>query len=487
MGAAASTAEDGRADLVQTASQVAEEAGTAAEATGDSSAALIQEASEEVASAGRDAATRLVDLVPEPQKEQASQVLEQVQAKLTTEQLSAAADIVGDGLAKLPAGAVLASLGAALAQCSDMAPDVVDAVGSALMFAGKHLGPITAAAGFLGALVYTFQLSKDQDKNVKTVKLWSASVRDWLVLVAGLVERSAAESTLPLFEGLRNEMESMFNQVDKHQKKWRLSKMFSSASFQRDFERAKTSVLELKTALRDFLDQEAQALQERQLAVIADANIDVAHKLETMEDQLADIRAMLKAQREGTATTTTTTQSGAATIMDEEEQIYCSIQAATGLPGPVKFKDFVVAFECFFFSAKDMGNELKRACCCDTSGDSSIAGGLRYAIDRDCKVRRFVAAFLTARAQGTVTKLDWVKFFRQWKDSEMPMEAYVVKLSQEAPLTLGAQVAGVANACAQQLTGASSLGYASASKAAERAAGVGDQLAKKATSMFNKK
>lgn len=359
MGAAASTAEDNRVDLVQTASQVAEEAGAAAEATGDRSAAVIQEASAGVASIGRDAATRLVDLVPGPQKEQASQVLAQVEAKLTTEQLNHAADIVGDGLAKLPAGAVLASLGAALSQCSEMAPDVVDAVGSALMFAGKHLGPITAAAGFLGALVYTFQLSKDQDKNVKTVKLWSASVRDWLVLVAGLVERSAAESTLPLFDGLRCEMESMFKQVDRHQKKWRLSKMFSSASFQRDFERAKTSVLELKTALRDFLDQEAQALQERQLAVIADANIDVAHKLETMEDQLADIRAMLKAQREGS--TTTTTQSGAATIMDEEEQIYCSIQAATGLPGPVKFKDFVVAFECFFFSAKDMGNELKRA------------------------------------------------------------------------------------------------------------------------------
>lgn len=102
-----------------------------------------------------------------------------------------------------------------------------------------------------------------------------------------------------------------------------------------------------------------------------------------------------------------------------------------------------------------------------------------------------------------MTKLDWIKFFRQWKDSDMPMEAYVVKLAQEAPLTLGAQVVGtgsetgarVANACAQQLTVAAakaeSLGYttaaASASKAAERAAGVGDQLAKKATSLFNKK
>lgn len=40
-----------------------------------------------------------------------------------------------------------------------------------------------------------------------------------------------------------------------------------------------------------------------------------------------------------------------------------------------------------------------------------ITGGLRIAIDRACK--------------GKVYRLDWIKFFRQWKSSNMPMETYV--------------------------------------------------------------
>ena len=36
-------------------------------------------------------------------------------------------------------------------------------------------------------MVKTFEQSKINDKNVATVTLWSASVKDWLLLVAGKV------------------------------------------------------------------------------------------------------------------------------------------------------------------------------------------------------------------------------------------------------------------------------------------------------------
>lgn len=309
----------------------------------------------------KDAAASLLTLVPAETREQASILVSNVRDELSTEQLSEAAKRLGDDLSKLTgSSAVLVAIGSKLAEVSGMAPSVIDGVGQSLGFIGRHLGPIGVAAGFLGALVYTFQLSKDQDKNVHTVMLWSASVKDWLLLVVQRVERSAAESTLPLFEGLRAEMESMFRQIDKHNKRWRITKMLSSASFQRDFERVKTSVLELKEALKDFLNQEALDAQEVKLKAITDAQLDVSTKLDTMEDQLAEIRAMLRVQAEAEVAAKADT---ASFHMDEEEQIYRQMQLAAGVEhdDPVKFKDFVVAFECFFFSGKDMDPETKRA------------------------------------------------------------------------------------------------------------------------------
>lgn len=348
----------------------------------------------------------LVDMVPiDSAKDKALQLITSV--PLNKEQLVKAASVFEPVMNE---SAILASLGGALAQCGDMAPDVVDAVGRALCVVGAHLGPISIAAGFLGAMVYTFQLSKDQDKNVATVTLWSSSVKDWLLMVAERVERSAAESTLPLFEGLKNEMESMFNHIQKQSKRWRITKMLSSTAFQRDFERAKTSVIELKTALKDFLDQEATDAQELKLKCIADAQVDVTTKLETMDDQLNEIRSLLLAKKD-----TEDTDAAAAvktTVADEEEeQIYAQMQAVAGVQdqdAPVKFKDFVAAFECLFFAGNDMDAETKR--------------GLRIAIDRECK--------------GKVRKLDWIKFFKQWKASNMLMEDYV-SVSFALNLTVG--------------------------------------------------
>jgi hypothetical protein len=73
------------------------------------------------------------------------------------------------------------------------------------------------------------------------------------------------------------------------QRKWRISKMLSSATFQRDFTRAKTIVLELKAALRDFIDQETQDRQEKALANLEATNLKAAEDIASMNEQLGVI------------------------------------------------------------------------------------------------------------------------------------------------------------------------------------------------------
>ncbi len=65
--------------------------------------------------------------------------------------------------------------------------------------------------------------------------------------------------------------------------------MLSSATFQRDFARAKTIVLELKAALRDFIDQETQDRQEKALANLEATNLKAAVDIASMNEQLGVI------------------------------------------------------------------------------------------------------------------------------------------------------------------------------------------------------
>ncbi len=67
-------------------------------------------------------------------------------------------------------------------------------------------------------------------------------------------------------------------QMEKWKDKWRITKMLGSATFERDFTRVKTSVLELKTALRDYLDEETQIRQENQLNAISSMHLQTHEK-----------------------------------------------------------------------------------------------------------------------------------------------------------------------------------------------------------------
>lgn len=427
----------------QTALTVEENAGAA---TGDTAAK---------ASA---AAAALVASLPGDLEDTARGVVSKVASLLTAAQLEHAAELFAGCGEALLGSAALVALGAALAQCGDMAPELVGVVGTALSFLGNHLGPLSVAAGFLGAIVYTFELSRDQDKNVQTVMLWAASVRDWLLLVADRIERSSAESTLPLFVGLKDEMAGMFAQIAKHNKQCRVGKMLFSTSFQRNFERAKASVLELKTALRDFLDQESQDAQEKQLALVVSSSVEVSAKLETMDEQLLEIRALLLEQRntaQGSQLVLRDAAQGSQIVqqrepasptqrqlsapVEEEDQIYFNIKRAAGGAGDdVGFSDFVTAFECFFLGGGDMRSEQRR--------------GLRIAIDRG--------------SSGRVSKVAWIKFYRNWRGSDATMQDYVAKLAADAPPTLCATAKGTAFTAATAAKGTAVAATTAAAKSA---------------------
>ena len=411
------TVSDAAASVQSGAAAAGDIISAAAEDTASDAASVAQAAATTTAAAVSDGAREVLALVPDSVKEDVSQVVQTLGDVLSPEQMQAAAATLSADLEELGGSAaaggaaVLAAVGGALAQAGEMAPDVVESVSAALgsvsLAIGPALGPIGISVGLLGALVHTFRMSKENDKNVSTVTLWAASVKDWLLMVTSKVENSAFSSTLALFEGLQAEMKGMFAQIDKHNKKWRVSKMLSSSTFKQDFDRAKTSVLELKSALHAFLDQEAQDAQEKKLAEVAQSAIEVAAKLDTMDAQLAEIREMLTAANQKDPTEAQ---------LDEESLIYARLQQAADRTGDLPFKLFVPTFEMFFFDNGTLDKAQTRA--------------LKIALDRD--------------NTGKVTKPYFIKFFRAWKESGMTMQAYMQKLADEAPPTLFAE--GIANA-----------------------------------------
>jgi len=343
-------------------------------------------------------------------QDQVRQMVSSCAEHMNPRQLTAAAADIKQNLGAIEGAGVLAGVGGALSSAADMAGPVSVAVGGILLEVGQHMPMIGAAAGVLGIMIKLFEDSKINDKNVETVKLWSASVKDWLLLVAGRVAASGAESTVPLFVGLQEALEGMYKQIDKQSKKWRIGKMLSSGTFARDFKQAKEAVLELKTALRDYLDQEAQDAQEKKLESIEAANLETAQKLETMDAQLGEIKALLQAQADVAAAEAEKKGEAIPTGMDEEEQIYVAMQSAAGVEAgaPLKFNDFTMAFESFFLKGDDLAPEVKR--------------GMKIALDRENKNR--------------VSKLSWIKFYRSWKGSELSMQDYLQSIAADAPPTM---------------------------------------------------
>lgn len=319
-------------------------------------------------------------------------------------QLGAALTEIERVLPTSEGAAALIAVAAAIGTAAHMAPEIIGLIGEAVVALGEHLPYIGVVAGAIGALVYTFRLSTDQDNNVKTVTTWLLSVKDWLFLVATKVSNSSASSTIPLFEALQDAVLHISDQMDERNRKWRITKMLSSTQFERDFTSIKTAIIELKTALRDFLDEETQNRQEAVLANIAATQIDTNEKLASIDDQLGQIREMLKDQAEK-ASKDEASKNTALQVREEEEAIYINIQRAAGVEADVAFSRFVSVFEAFFYNGSDMPPEQRRA--------------LKISILRD--------------SGQTVSKASWVKFYRLWTSSGVNMEQYLVSIAEANP------------------------------------------------------
>lgn len=347
-------------------------------------------------------------------------ILESVRGVMSSEQLSRAVDEFNAAIPNLEGAAVFASLAASLEAAANMAGPVMANVGAAVLVLGEHLPYIAVAAGAIGAIIHTFKMSKESDENVKNVSFWMASVRDWLMLVAEKVTSSGAASTIPLFEALQDSMMTLNQQMESWRSKWRVTKMLSSMSFERDFTRVKTSVLELKTALRDFLDEETQQRQEKSLEGISSLQIETNEKLASMDDQLVLIREMLAAQEEArlkheAAEKEKQEHDSKTEVKEEVERIYQNIQRAAGVEfnAPVSFQSFVLVFETFFYAGCDMPSEQRR--------------GLNICVDRD--------------RSKVVSKAAWVKFYKQWTEANIEIEEYLNKVAADNPTLLTATAA----------------------------------------------
>ena len=186
--------------------------------------------------------------------------------------------------------------------------------------------------------------------------------------------------------------------------------MLTSTTFQRDFTRAKETVLELKNALKDFLDQESQDNQEKCLENIESAQVESNEKLASMDDQLGQIKAMLQAQVDEKAKEA----NASLQVEAEEEQIYENLKKAADVTGDVPFKRFVIAFEIFFYGGEDMPPEQRR--------------GLKICIDKD--------------GSNEVSKPEWIKFYRKWTAANINMEEFLNGVAAENPsvYTRGARI-----------------------------------------------
>jgi hypothetical protein len=340
------------------------------------------------------------------QREAVWKMLQGSRSLVPLDQMGRALEEIEKALPTAQGAAMLVAVAGALGAASNMAPEIVSLVGGAVLSLGEHLPYLGIAAGAIGAIIYTFRLSKDQDENVKTVTTWLESVKDWLFLVAEKVVTSGAASTVPLFQGLQDALLNISTQMDDRNRKWRITKMLSSTQFERDFMRVKTAIIELKTALRDYLDEETQNRQEAQLGSIASTQVDTNEKLSSIDDQLTQIKALLREQAEAAARASEASKSSLVQVKDDEEAIYLNIQRAAGTEGDVDFKRFVAVFEAFFYNGEDMPPEQKRA--------------LKIAMN-------------IKSSSGLVSKATWIKFYRKWTSSKVNMETFLVSIAEENP------------------------------------------------------
>ena len=390
----------------------------------------------EISATGENAAREVEELLAQIEDaEVASQVGEMISKAsevMTVDELRDAVVIAKNAAVGGAASAtIFLSIGCALNEAADMAPDVVDCVTGALIQIGPHLPIIGIAAGALGALAAAYVKAKEDDEVVKTFIIWCGGVKDWLVLVAGRVDKSGGENSLKLFEELKDKLMLLKETLDTQSKRGFVTKMLTSGSFNNNFTSCKTMVADLKTALKDYLDQEAQDKQEAMLGDIQASNLRVEEKVGEMGDDLKQIKEMLLAQQERA-----NAQSDAEKAMDasEEEKLYSMMQNNVMVKPDeaITFKHLVSNVEILLYKGQKLPDEMKR--------------GLMIAADED--------------NTGKVTKLQFINFYRTWQDSGKSVDEHLLSVADANPTVFTKVMEGASRA--QLLMGANALKFSEA-------------------------
>jgi hypothetical protein len=384
----------------------------------------------------------------ETQRGHARSLVDSVQHQINPQDIFQAIKHLKESLPTPHGDAIIVTFAAQLQAVAHLAPDVVSNVSIVMISIAAHLPYIGVAAAAIAGIIQTFKLSKDQDENIQTVSLWMASINDWLMLIANRVDRSRVSSTLPLFEGLQDALVGLSTRIETQSGKWRLSKMLTSISFENDFNRAKSAVLELKAGLRDLLDEESKRKQEEQLVNLTSLHLDLTDKMSSINDELAQIRTLLQNQTSASSdsashvSVATPTSQSLWTLNQnwtEEENVFEYLKATCGgrteqTPSDsIPISHFITVCEITFLEGKDMPSEQRR--------------GLKISLDRE--------------GTGFVSKIAFIKFYRQWLHSQLSIQEYLNKIAEEnASLLQKGQIIrqAVGQKAAQLITGAISTG-----------------------------
>lgn len=257
---------------------------------------VANQAADEVEMAVQDAdlLAQAVDVVPAEIQDKIMELLCEVGHLFSHEELARAVSQIKRTVVQLgppakellvQAGAICSRIGQSIAE---HAPDVVMAIANVLGGLGKHLPIICHATALLGEISFAFFEARLIDVNARNIMSWTTSVYDWLILVSNRVNRSGAESSIQLFEELQNQLSQLCKMCRGWDSRWLVTKMVMQHHFRRKLETTRRAVIELKAALRDYLDAEAVVRQEQIMASLEDTVIYTQQKLEEVSDQIKE-------------------------------------------------------------------------------------------------------------------------------------------------------------------------------------------------------
>ena len=422
--------EKGATDVGQGISEVDEtSAGAALAAVGDDEAANIIGTAAVVAgeAAGAEVEAFLASIEDEDTAGQAGAMISQASEVMTADEVRDAVGIIrnGAGVPGVETSVLLVKIGGALNEASNMAPAVVDCVTGSLITIGPHLPIIGIAAGALGALVAAYVKAKEDDETIKTFVIWCGGVKDWLVLVAGRVDKSGGENTVAVFEELKAGMLELKDTLDTQSKRGFVTKMLTTTTFNRKFQNVKGNVSALKTALKDYLDQESQDKQEAMLTDIQASNLRVEEKVGAMSDDVTQIKAMLEASLAASAKSDTEKAMDAS----EEERLYAMMQSNVMLKPDeaITFRQLVMNVQTLLFKNQKLPAEMQR--------------GLKISADEE--------------NTGKVTKLQFIGFYRSWQESGQSVDEFLLSVADANPTLFAVAMDGAARA--SMLMGAGAL------------------------------